>query len=175
MNTFSCKFVETLPGSIYCFCFHGWKVENEIICLVYHRFKNREWRTGGGAADRCPVATVEVAGRKRTCFLFSWFTNCSACRHRASAGKCKVAQLPRDLTAHVKVGDDYNKMVCILPPWEIKRLATSVSRAAPLLPSSSFPFTPLPFSLFCRLKREHGWKTRETMAHKSCADNTQAD
>lgn len=79
-------------------------------------------RERGGAA----TATAAAAG-KRTLFFFHQFTNCSACRCRVSAGKCKVAQLPRDLTVHVKVGDDY-KMVCILPAWEIKRLATTVQQ-----------------------------------------------
>lgn len=173
MNTFSCKFVENLPASIYCFYFHDWRDEKGIICLIYHRVKNQEC-AGGGAVGRCQVTTAKgveggvedgvdglggtaaaaaagaaAAAASRTLFLFSQFTNCSACRHRASAGKCKVAQLPRDLAVHVKVGDDY-KMVCILPAWEIKRLAPTVRPplAAALLPSCLFPFTPPPFPHF---------------------------
>lgn len=132
----------------------------------------------------CQVTTAEGSWRCRRCrpsrkFPFTQFTNCSACCRRASAGKCKVAQLPRDLAVHVKVGDDY-KMVCILPAWEIKRLAPTVRQqlAAALLPSSSLAFTPPPSSAlfpFCRLKGEHGRKTTETKAHKSCIDNAQAD
>lgn len=52
------------------------------------------------------------------------FTNCSVCLTESIYGKCKVSQLPCDLAARVKVGDVY-KMVCILPAWEIKRLAKS--------------------------------------------------
>lgn len=106
-------------------------------------------RWGGEGWGGTAAAATVAAAAKRALFLFSQFTNCSACCHRASAGKCKVAQLPRDLAVHVKVGDDY-KMVCIPPAWEIKRLATTVRQplAAALFPSSSFPFTPLPFPHF---------------------------
>lgn len=67
---------------------------------------------------------LESAVRLRHAFPPPQFTNCSACLVESICGKCKVSQLPCDLEARVKVGDVY-KMVCILPAWEIKRLAQS--------------------------------------------------
>lgn len=63
MNIFSCKFVENLPVSIYCFYFHDWKDENEIICLICHQVKNQEC-AGGGALGRCQVTTAEGTRRQ---------------------------------------------------------------------------------------------------------------
>lgn len=105
-------------------------------------------------------------GEERVVLLFIRFTNCSVRRRRASAGKCKVAQLPGDLTVHVKVGDDY-KMVCILTAWQIKRLATSVRRQPAAALSFHLPLflslllPPLPFSHFADRKGNMDGKQRE--------------
>lgn len=93
------------------------------------------------------------------------FTNCSACVAESICGKCKVSQLPSDLAARVKVGDVY-KMVCILPAWEIKRLAKNGFR--PGLPTGGRVAL---FPVCCVEKRVHEpyttAATGETMAHKS--------
>lgn len=85
-------------------------------------------------------------------------------------GKCKTAQLPCNLTVHVKVGDDY-KIVCILRAWEIKRLATTVrqqqqqqqqptgdcSSSILLVPSASLILSiilPSPFPILFKEKSE---------------------
>lgn len=100
------------------------------------------------------------------------FTNCSACLAESICGKCKVSQLPSDLAARVKVGDVY-KMVCILPAWEIKRLAKNGFR--PGLPTGGRVAL---FPVCCAEKRVHEpyttvatgkqWRT------KVCVSNTQA-
>lgn len=88
--------------------------------------KNRLWAPSHTDMRVCR-GKWEVQPDSETLFLLippPQFTNCSACLAESICGKCKVSQLPCDLAARVKVGDVY-KMVCILPAWEIKRLARS--------------------------------------------------
>lgn len=99
------------------------------------------------------------------------FTNCSACLAESICGKCKVSQLPSDLAARVKVGDVY-KMVCILPAWEIKRLAKNGFRPRP---SHWWPCCPFP-RLLCGEKStraiHNGSNGGKQWRTKVCVSNT---
>lgn len=98
------------------------------------------------------------------------FTNSSARLAESICGKCKVSQLPSDLAARVKVGDVY-KMVCILPAWEIKRLAKNGFR--PGLPTGGRVAL---FPVCCAEKRVHEpcttGATGKQWCTKVCVSNT---